>query len=94
MNPLLEKHPNLLFRMHSIRMQLQLDTIPNMPAVEQWARSLLAEMEILADSGSEGSAPPMPIRVIRELLLPPRQKSEAGCVGQRGMQALGLREWV
>ena len=54
--PLLEKHPNLMFRMHSIRMQLQLDTVPNMPAVEQWAKSLLAEMEILAVSGSDGGS--------------------------------------
>ena len=56
-NPLLEKHPNLLFRTHSIRMQLQLDTIPSMQAVEQWARSLLAEMEILAVSGSDPTPP-------------------------------------
>ena len=52
---LLEKHPNLLFRMHSIRMHLQLDTVPSMHAVEQWARSLLAEMEILAVSGVENN---------------------------------------
>ena len=55
-NPLLEKHPNLLFRTHSIRMQLQLDTIPNMGSVEQWARSLLAEMETLSVSGDQGSS--------------------------------------
>ena len=53
-NPLLEKYPNLLFRTHSIRMQLQLDTIPNMTSVEQWARSLLAEMETLSVSGDPG----------------------------------------
>ena len=54
-NPLLDKHANLQFRMHSIRMQLQLNIIPNMATVEQWARSLLAELEILAVSGSESS---------------------------------------
>ena len=53
-SPLLEKHPNLQFRMHSIRMHLQLDTVPSMLGVEQWAKSLLAEMEILAVSGVEG----------------------------------------
>ena len=55
-NPLLEKCPNLLFRAHSIRMQLELDTIPNMASVEQWARSLLAEMETLSVSGDPGSS--------------------------------------
>ena len=54
--PLVEKYPNLMFRMHSIRMHLQLDTVPSMSAVDQWARSLLAEMEILAVSGVEGGS--------------------------------------
>ena len=53
--PLVEKYPNLMFRMHSIRMHLQLDTVPSMSAVDQWARSLLAELEVLAVSGVEGS---------------------------------------
>ena len=50
---LLAKHPNLLFRMHAVRMQLQIDTVPTMATVEQWARSLQAELEILAVSGAE-----------------------------------------
>ena len=53
---LLDKHPNLLFRMHSIRMQLRLDTVPSMQAVEPWARSLLAQMETLAISGVDSGA--------------------------------------
>ena len=50
---LLDRHPNLLFRMHAVRMQLQIDTVPTMSTVEQWARSLQAELEILAVSGTD-----------------------------------------
>ena len=53
---LLEKHPTMLFRVHAIRMQLQLDTVPSMTTTEQFARSLLAEFEGLAVSGAD--APP------------------------------------
>ena len=42
---LLEKHPNLALHKNA----------PSMHAVEQWARSLLAEMEILAVSGVENN---------------------------------------
>ena len=36
-------------------MHLKLDTVPSMQSVEQWARSLLAEMETLSISGAESS---------------------------------------
>ena len=39
--------------MHAVRMQLQIDTVPTMATVEQWARSLQAELEMLAVSGAE-----------------------------------------
>ena len=55
-HPILERHPNVQFRMHSIRMHLKLDTVPTMQSVEQWARSLLAEMETLSISGADGSS--------------------------------------
>ena len=35
---------------------MQLDTVPSMNAVEQWARSLLAEMETLSKSGQDSSS--------------------------------------
>ena len=49
----LEKHPTMLFRLHAIRMQLQLDTVPSMTTTEQFARSLLAEFEGLSVSGAD-----------------------------------------
>ena len=42
---LLERHPTLLFRMHAVRMQLQLDALPSMSSVEQWARALQAKFD-------------------------------------------------
>ena len=54
--PLLEKSPSLLFRLNATRMALQLDTVPTLDAVEQFARALLAELEVLAVSNPEGGA--------------------------------------
>ena len=53
--PLLDKCPALLFRINSIRMTLQLDTVPSLTAVEQYAKSLTAELEVIAVSREEGS---------------------------------------
>ena len=53
---LLERHPALLFRMNSTRMSLQLDTIPTLASVEQYAKSLTAELEVIAVSGVDGGA--------------------------------------
>ena len=57
MKNLLIANPTLQFRVHSVRMDLQLDTSPNLDSVEQFTRTLLAEMELLAvslpDSGSK-----------------------------------------
>ena len=53
---LLERSPALLFRMNTTRMTLQLDTVPTLPTVEQFARSLMAELEVLAVSGNDTSA--------------------------------------
>ena len=44
------------FRMHSARMQLQLDTRPQQETVEEFARTALAELELLAVAVSEGTA--------------------------------------
>ena len=54
--PLLERQPALLFRINSIRMTLQLDTVPSLGAVEQYARSLTAELEVIAVSRGDGAA--------------------------------------
>eukprot|EP00439_Symbiodinium_sp_Y106_P033996 s211_g4.t1 len=54
--PMLEKNPALLFRLNTTRMALQLDTVPTLPSVEQFARALLAELEVLAVSAPEGTA--------------------------------------
>ncbi|OLQ07665.1 hypothetical protein AK812_SmicGene8938 [Symbiodinium microadriaticum] len=45
---LLQSHASLLFRMHTVRMQLQLDTVPTHQAVEEYVTTLLAEFELLA----------------------------------------------
>ena len=50
--PLLERQPALLFRINSIRMTLQLDTVPSLGAVEPYARSLTAELEVIAEDGA------------------------------------------
>ena len=50
---ILHGHPTLTFRMHSVRMQLQLDTRPLQDTVEEYARTLLAEMELLAVAAPE-----------------------------------------
>ena len=52
----LEKHPALLFRINSIRMTLQLDTVPSLAAVEQYAKSLTAELEVVAVSKEDSTA--------------------------------------
>ena len=53
--PLLERHPALLFRINSVRMTLQLDTVPSLSAVEQYARSLTAELEVIAIGRGESA---------------------------------------
>ena len=50
MKGVLQANPNLLFRIQAIRMQLQLDTTPTQEAVEEYTRTLLAEMELLSVS--------------------------------------------
>ena len=53
--PLLDRCPALLFRINSIRMTLQLDTVPSLTAVEQYAKSLTAELEVISVSRDDGS---------------------------------------
>ncbi|CAE7542344.1 unnamed protein product [Symbiodinium sp. CCMP2456] len=50
---LLERSPALLFRMNTTRMALQLDTVPTLSSVEQFARALMAELEVIAVSGGD-----------------------------------------
>ena len=55
MKTILQAHPNLQFRVHSVRMHLQLDTSPTLESVEEYTRALLAEMELLVVSAPESS---------------------------------------
>ena len=55
MKTILQAHPNLQFRIHSVRMHLQLDTSPTLESVEEYTRALLAEMELLVVSAPESS---------------------------------------
>ncbi|CAE7353143.1 GIP, partial [Symbiodinium necroappetens] len=54
MKALLQANPSLQFRIHSVRMQLQLDTSPTLESVEEYTRNLLAEMELLVVSVPDG----------------------------------------
>ncbi|CAE7205891.1 RE1, partial [Symbiodinium sp. CCMP2456] len=45
---LLQGNPSMNFRMHSVRMQLQLDTRPQLETVEEFARTVLSELELLS----------------------------------------------
>ena len=56
MKNLLQANANLQFRVQNIRMQLQLDTAPTQETVEEYTRTLLAEMELLLVSAPEGSS--------------------------------------
>ena len=51
--PILQAHPALNFRMHTVRMQLQLDTRPLQTTVEEYTRTMLAELELLAVAAPE-----------------------------------------
>ena len=50
MRGILQANPNLQFRVQNIRMHLQLDTAPTLETVEEYTRTLLAEMELLSVS--------------------------------------------
>ena len=50
---ILQGNPSMNFRMHSVRMQLQLDTMPSHSSVEEYARTILAELELLAVAAPE-----------------------------------------
>ena len=54
MKALLQANPSLQFRIHSVRMQLQLDTSPTLESVEEYTRNLLAEMELMVVSVPDG----------------------------------------
>ncbi|CAE7369176.1 RE1 [Symbiodinium sp. CCMP2592] len=53
---LLQSHPSLSFRMYAVRMQLQLDTVPDHNRVEEYVAALLAEFELLAVAMPDSSA--------------------------------------
>ena len=53
---LLQSHTALSFRMHTARMQLQLDTVPSHDRVEEYVTALLAEFELLAVAMPDTSA--------------------------------------
>ena len=56
MRSLLQANPNLQFRVQNIRMHLQLDTAPTLDTVEEYTRTLLAEMELLSVSAPDSSS--------------------------------------
>ena len=53
---ILQANSSMNFRMHSVRMQLQLDTMPVHSSVEEYARTVLAELELLAVAAPENTA--------------------------------------
>ena len=53
---ILQGNSSMNFRMHSVRMQLQLDTMPVHSSVEEYARTVLAELELLAVAAPENTA--------------------------------------
>ena len=53
---ILQGNPSMNFRMHSVRMQLQLDTMPTHSSVEEYARTVLAELELLAVTVPENAS--------------------------------------
>ena len=53
MKGILQANPNLQFRIQNIRMHLQLDTAPTLETVEEYTRTLLAEMELLSVSAPD-----------------------------------------
>ncbi|CAE7328390.1 unnamed protein product [Symbiodinium sp. CCMP2456] len=61
---ILQGNPSMNFRMHSVRMQLQLDTRPQLDTIEEFARTVLSELELLSvampDSAGGGKADPSP----------------------------------
>ena len=52
---ILAGNPSMNFRMHTVRMQLQLDTRPVQETVLEYARTVLAELELLAVAAPESS---------------------------------------
>ena len=55
---LLAQHAEMAFRLSLTRHTLRLDYQSDLTSVEEYARTLLAEFEVLALSGSEGEAAP------------------------------------
>ena len=53
---ILQGNPSMNFRMHSVRMQLQLDTRPLQDTVEEYARIVLSELELLAVAVPENAS--------------------------------------
>ena len=76
---LLGQHAHVAFRLNLSRHQLKLDYKAELETVEEYARSLLAEFEVLAlSSGDLNPAKRQRVRKLKEQEVPPAPKEDSG----------------
>ena len=75
----LGQHAHVAFRLNLSRHQLKLDYKAELETVEEYARSLLAEFEVLAlSSGDPNPAKRQRVRKLKEQEVPPAPKEDSG----------------